>query len=326
MRLALPLAFMLCLPAPPLARVRIIFDTDMDTDCDDAGGLAVLHALADRGEAEILATVVSSRFPWSAPCVEAINRYYGRAGLPIGAPKTAWADTGGRGSRYARQIAERFPTRLRSNDDAPDAVEVYRRVLAAQDDGAVVIVTVGYLTNLRDLLASTPDAISPLDGRALVQRKAARWVCMGGRYPEHLDPAVFGNFKPDPSSAVIAIRDWPGPIYFSGLGDDIHTGSRLKETPADNPVRRAYELYLGRKKTRASWDPICVLFAVRDKADFWKVHTGGHNHIFKNGTNQWRDGPATNHRLVQLRRDWATRLRDTLDALMVQAPRADQSD
>ncbi len=30
--------------------VRIIFDTDMDTDCDDAGAPALLHALADQGE------------------------------------------------------------------------------------------------------------------------------------------------------------------------------------------------------------------------------------------------------------------------------------
>ena len=56
-------------PAP----VRIIFDTDMETDCDDAGALAVLHALADNGECEILATVVSVRDPWSAATVDAIN-------------------------------------------------------------------------------------------------------------------------------------------------------------------------------------------------------------------------------------------------------------
>ena len=318
MRIAIALLFALCLPASLPAQVKIIYDTDMDTDCDDAGALAILHALADRGEAEILATVVSSRYSWSVPCVEAINRYYDRADLPIGAPKTQWADTARRGSRYAKQISEQFATDLKSNDDAPDAVDVYRQILAGQDDGCVVIVTVGYLTNLRDLLASKPDAISPLDGPALVRQKVIRWVCMGGRYPEHLNPAVFGNFKPDPSSAVIAARDWPGPIYFSGLGDDIHTGGRLKETPADNPVRRVYELYLGETKTRPSWDPIGVLIGVRSEADFWKIHTNGHNHIFENGTNQWRNGPETNHRLVQLQPDAAKRLRDTLDQLMVQ--------
>lgn len=322
MRLAVAFLLVLCLPVALPAQTKIIYDTDMDTDCDDAGALAILHALADRGEAEILATVVSSRYPWSVPCVEAINRYYGRADLPIGAPKTAWADTGRRGSPYAKQVSKQFATRLKSNDDAPDAVDVYRRVLAAQDNGSVVIVTVGYLTNIRDLLASKPDAASPLDGSALVRQKVSRWVCGGGRYPEHLVPGVFGNFRPDPSSAVIAVRDWPGPIFFSGLGDHLHTGGRLHETSAENPVRRVYKLYLREKKTRPSWDPICVLIGVRNKADYWKIHTAGHNHIFKNGTNQWREGPETNHRLVELQPDVERPLRKTLDQLMVQAPRA----
>jgi hypothetical protein len=53
-------------------QVPLIFDTDMDTDCDDASALAMLHALADAGEVEILATVVSSKYAWSVPCVAAI--------------------------------------------------------------------------------------------------------------------------------------------------------------------------------------------------------------------------------------------------------------
>ena len=63
---------------------RIILDTDMDSDCDDAGALALLHVLADHGEAKILAVAASSLYRWSVPCIEAINRYYGRPDLPIG--------------------------------------------------------------------------------------------------------------------------------------------------------------------------------------------------------------------------------------------------
>ena len=40
---------------------KVIFDTDMYTDFDDVGALAVLHSLADAGECEILGTVVSTR-------------------------------------------------------------------------------------------------------------------------------------------------------------------------------------------------------------------------------------------------------------------------
>ena len=67
--------------------VKVIFDTDMITDFDDVGALACLHALADAGECEILATVSSTRGNASVGAVEVINRYYGRADLPVGAPK-----------------------------------------------------------------------------------------------------------------------------------------------------------------------------------------------------------------------------------------------
>jgi hypothetical protein len=108
------------LSEPSAKPVPIIFDTDLDTDCDDAGALAMLHTFADQGEIRILATIVSSRFAWSAPCLEVMNR----------------------GSRYARQMAEEFSPLLKTNDDAQDAVDVYRSVLAAAPDSSVTIVTV----------------------------------------------------------------------------------------------------------------------------------------------------------------------------------------
>ena len=97
----------------------IIFDTDMDSDCDDVGALAMLHVLADRGEAEILATMVSSRNEWSPACVDAINTFYGRGDLPIGCPQKGGAT---KPSKYARAIAERFPQDVGPADKVPDAM------------------------------------------------------------------------------------------------------------------------------------------------------------------------------------------------------------
>jgi inosine-uridine nucleoside N-ribohydrolase len=305
---------------PSPTPVRIIFDTDMDTDCDDAGALAILHTLADRGEAEILGTLVSSHYPYSVPCVAAINAYYGRPDLPVGSPKGAGADTN-RGSAYARQIAEAFPSAYRSNEDAPDAAKVYRQLLSTEEDHGVVIVTVGYVTNLRDLLATRPDSSSPLSGLELVRRKVKQWVCMGGRYPAHLDPNVYGNFKPDPASAVEATRRWPGEIVFTGLGDDILTGKTLRQTPENNPVRRAYELYLREKPARPSWDPIAVLYAVQPDEPFWRVEENGYNHIFPNGTNEWRQTPDDpRHKLLQLQSGAEDILQSILEELMAHGP------
>ncbi|MBO7166027.1 MAG: multidrug DMT transporter permease [Kiritimatiellae bacterium] len=67
--------------------VKIIFDTDMITDFDDVGALSCLHALADAGECEILATISCTRGNASVGAVEIINKYYGRENIPVGCAK-----------------------------------------------------------------------------------------------------------------------------------------------------------------------------------------------------------------------------------------------
>jgi hypothetical protein len=65
----------------------LILDTDIDGDCDDASALAVLHALADLGECNILGVVVSAPpVDLGVGAVRAINHACGRPDLPVGAP------------------------------------------------------------------------------------------------------------------------------------------------------------------------------------------------------------------------------------------------
>src|SRR5689334_7954924 len=97
------------------APAKVIFDTDMAEDVDDAGALAVLHALADRGEAEILGTMISSRNEAVGPCLDAINTYYGRPDVPIGYVRGLQfgypAGESGREtpSKYAEKTGQSFP-------------------------------------------------------------------------------------------------------------------------------------------------------------------------------------------------------------------------
>jgi hypothetical protein len=273
--------------------VRIIFDTDMDSDCDDAAALAMLHALADKGEAQILGTMISSKLEWSAPCTDAINTYFKRPDLPIGVnkePGKPWQS-----SKYAKQIAEEFPHDLKSNAEAPDATILYRRILAAQPDNSVTIVTVGDVSNIRFLLESKADAVSPLSGVDLAKQKVRSWVCMGSRYPADLDPNRWGNFKMDAASTVKGIAAWSGLITFTGGGkfaEALSTGKRLNELPKASPVRRVYELYFdGAIKERHSADQIAVYIAVRGKGTPWKLVTQGYNHIFDDGRHEWHETP-----------------------------------
>jgi len=148
--------------------VRLIFDTDMMGDVDDVGTVAVLHALADAGEVEILAMGLSGKNPWSPLCLDALNTYFRRPDVPIGVVRGPAFD---KRSRYAEAIAKEFPHRLKSADDAPDAALLYREVLAEQAEGSVVMVSVGQVTNFRNLLGTGPDEHSDLAGAELVRRK-----------------------------------------------------------------------------------------------------------------------------------------------------------
>jgi hypothetical protein len=273
--------------------VRMIFDTDMMGDVDDVGTVAVLHALADRGEVEILAMGLSGKNPWSPLCLDALNTYFRRPEVPLGMVRGPAFD---RRSRYAETIAKEFPHALQSADDTPDAARLYRKVLAAQSDRSVVMVSVGQVTNFRNLLKTAPDSHSDLTGPELVRRKVRAWVCMGGKLPEGKE----ANLIHDGPAAAWAIENWPTPIIFSGfeIGNRILTGAALSELPKGTPVRRAYELYNG-LNDRQSWDQTAVLYAVRGLdgglSGYWDLATSGTMHVREDGGNVWRNTPDKQH-------------------------------
>jgi hypothetical protein len=300
---------------------NIIFDTDIESDVDDVGALAMLHGLADAGDAEILATMVCSLNPWSVPTVDAVNTYCGRPNIPIGAVKTLGVY---RNSKYTRIISEEFSQDVGLEKNAKDATHLYRQILASQPDSSVVIVTVGYLTNLSYLLVSPPDEMSSLSGIDLIRQKVRHLVCMGGRYPFQQNPERWGNFKPDPGAIVKVARDWPTDIIFTGGGDFANlfqTGSLTFDfEPKSNPISRAYSVFLQglNRKYHHSADLIAVYIAVRGYQDLFELHSRGYNHIFEDGTLMWRLQPndPRHHYVNKIKEgiepDTITQLFDTL--------------
>ena len=305
---------------------RIIFDTDMITDFDDVGALACLHALADAGECEILATISSTRGNASVGAVEVINHYYGRGDLPVGAPKGMGVmgahpgaktkvdpssplgeKTGGDGGHYKyRKMLADYPGwyRYADADAAPDANETYRRVLAAQPDGSVTICSVGFITNLRRLLETKPDDISPLDGKELVAKKVKLWVAMACRYPSGSEY----NAKWDAESSRIAFENWPTPVIFSDVqyGRNCFAGRAIAESPAEgrNPVRDVFagnipsrdEIRQDSHKWlmhcfgmggRAAWDETAVLVAVRGIEPYFNAERGSYRMVGNKGNDAW---------------------------------------
>src|SRR5919112_5764881 len=67
--------------------IPVIFDTDMGPDYDDAGAITLLHAFADSGKANILATIASTKYDGVAAVLNVFNTYFKKPDIPIGVPK-----------------------------------------------------------------------------------------------------------------------------------------------------------------------------------------------------------------------------------------------
>ncbi len=301
--------------------VAVIYDSDIGPDCDDVSALCVLHALEQRGEAEILATICCTSSEWGAPCLDAINTFFGRPEIPVGTLKDPGFIPH---SAFNQLLAERYPHRLRSGKDAPDATSVYRRILAARPERGVVIAAVGPLRNLRKLLDSGPDEHSPLGGRELVARKVRLLSCMGGWYPKV--PDGWGpewNFAQDEESTTYVLREWPTPITFSGaeIGSGIMTGRRVAvEGPEYHPLTLAFAVSpdVGFGADRASWDDTSVLVAVRDVGDVFESSPEGTALPGAKGANTFAEGPGRHHRYLKLARP-VPEVEEVLEGLMVGA-------
>jgi len=293
--------------APPIstvAPVSIIFDTDMGGDCDDVGALFILHGAVERGEARLLATMGCVSADAIAPALDGINAWFGRPEIPVGTLKDPGLLVG---PHYTTELAKRFPHRFQSGKDYPDAVVLYRQILAKEPDGSVVIVAVGPLRNIANLLKSRPDRASALDGNALVAKKVKRLDVMGGNYPPNASKKdAEWNFKQDPASAALVATEWPTPILFNGEGGSTMSGRRVTyEMPEHNPLSMAHRLYpgVGFAGDRLSWDPVSCLVAVRGAAPFYSVVSGGRNVVdATTGINTWQADGNTNHSYLVLNR------------------------
>jgi len=308
-------------PSDKQNAIPVIFDTDIQGDYDDVGALAMIHAFADSGDIEILATVASNRSPLVVPTIDVINTYFGRPDIPIGVLKAGGVSQDARELYWPDSLIAHFPHTYENNDQAPDAVELYRRILSQQADSSVTIISVGFLTNLKDLLLSEADSLSPLNGKDLVAKKVKHWVAMAGGFPEGKE----ANVRKDSTASAYAIDNWPTPIIFSGfeIGLEIKTGLRLiKEGPTDSPIRMAYAISIPKRpydnEGRRSWDQTAVLAAVKGFEPYFGYKTGWFITSL-DGSSQWKDDPDGMHKHLVMKMS-ADSMAHKIEGLMMHQP------
>ena len=278
--------------------VPIIFDSDMGPDYDDVGAITLLHALADSGQAKILATIASTKYDGVACVLNVFNTYFNRPNTPIAVPKgnaltlrdwQHWTDT----------IMQKYPHSIKTNDEVPDATELYRKVLSKQPDHSVTIVTVGFLTNLSNLLLSKGDKYSFLDGKDLVKQKVKQLVCMAGRFPSGSE----FNVNRDAAASQNVFSNWPTNILLSGfeIGWKIKVGLPLIHNTAirNSPVKDVFRISIPMAPEdtagRMSWDETAVLVAIKGYQPFYRLEYG-RVLVAGDGNNTWSpDGKQQAH-------------------------------
>ncbi len=291
------IAAILAAAALSAAPVRVIFDTDMGNDIDDALALAVIHALESRGEAKLLAVTLTKDNRHAAPFVDLVNNFYHRPKIPIGVVREGKTP---KDSPYLTIPVQRldaagapvYPRGLQDHRQSPEAVALLRRTLEAEDDGAVVIVQVGFSTNLARLLESP-------GGKGLIRRKVRLLSIMAGEFPTG-KPEY--NVHTDLPAATRLFAEWPGPLVASGfeIGKSIlYPASSIEKDYSYvpfHPVADAYRQYMKFPYDRPTWDLTSVLYAVRPDGGYFSLSPPGTIRVDALGKTTFEPSPNGQHR------------------------------
>lgn len=275
----------------------VILDGDIGSDIDDLADAILLHALADNGEVNILATIGCLTNGWNAPVYEMVNRYYGRSGIPVGANTgtTASASTEIYGIFSATNFGSILQDRVAVNGvtNANPATALYRRILSARPNQSVTIVLVGPLSNLSALYNSAADSISPLTGAALITQKVKQLVVVAGIYPHSSGTAEF-NISADVNGAQVLMQITGTPIVYCGIevGNPVSLseGWQTNYPPASLPYKAWNLSGVG---SRPGWGGMALLYAARGtnwhgSNLFYSVSTGTNFIGSSVGSNIWQ--------------------------------------
>ena len=268
----------------------MFIDTDIGSDCDDAGALQVVHTLCSRGFSELIGVTHCTSSVFGLPTISAVNRANKRE-VPLGTTRRSGFLDSDNCMRYTRDVARLFDHEFKDGAPQPDARDVFRRTLENQPDGSVTVLSTGPMNNLADYLGEAYLA-------GLIQRKVVRLVSMAGRFdcetPEW-------NVQMDIPAAQTVLDRWPTPVVMCGweCGKGVITGGVLAERP-NHPVREAYRLWTGGTFLRDSYDLVTALYAVAGESEWVGTSRSGNILVDSSGITRFSPDPNGTRRYTIL--------------------------
>ncbi|MDR2057478.1 MAG: nucleoside hydrolase [Dysgonamonadaceae bacterium] len=266
-------------------KIKLIFETDMGNDVDDALALDMIYKYMEADKVDLLAIMSNKNSRYSVEFTDIMATWYGHAGIPVGIVQNG-VDSENDAVNYARSVCEMtvdgkpaFERTLSHYESLPEASVLYRKILAGQPDRSVTIVSVGFSTNIAKLLDTPADAYSLLSGKDLVAAKVRQLVVMAGSFGEK--PLKEYNIVKDISAAQKVFAEWPAPIAASPfeVGIKINYPAASIENDFDwemlHPMVEAYKAYLPMPYDRPTWDLTAVLYAAEPDSVFMSQSPSG---------------------------------------------------
>ena len=263
---------------PTDSKVKLIFETDMGNDVDDALALDMVYKYIEADKVDLLGIMSNKDNPFSAEFIDVMATWYGHTDIPIGVVKNG-ADSEGDAINYAEKVCELkedgqplFKRTLSDYESLPAAPLLYREILSQQPDSSVVIVSVGFSTNIAQLLDTQGDKYSSLNGKDLVAKKVKMLSIMAGSFGEN--PVTEYNVAKDINAAKKVFEEWPTEIIVSpfelgikilypesSISDDFNWGMK-------HPMVEAYKAYLPIPEDRPTWDLTSLMYVVENDGDY----------------------------------------------------------
>lgn len=309
-------------------KLPVIFDTDMGNDIDDALALDMLYKYADQNRINILAIMNNKSSDYSTRFLDMMNTWYGHRKVPIGRLEKGvyindYVD-------YSKNMVEYndstklYSYSIKDHSKLLEAHELYRKILAKQKDQSVVIISVGFSTNLDRLLKSNPDKYSALSGLELVRKKVKYLSIMAGSFGDK-KRAEFNVIHDIPASKHV-IENWPSGLILSPfeVGPKVMYPAKSIENDfkwvTNHPLVDAYKRYRPFPYNRPTWDLTSVYYAVEQKDNLLDISNAGKLTVDDKGFTFFKEDPSGQHYVLSIKESNAKLLKSYFVDLIKQKP------
>jgi inosine-uridine nucleoside N-ribohydrolase len=312
--------------APAYAQTKdvpaVIFETDMGNDIDDALALDILYKAMDDGLINLLAVSCHKESPTACDYVHMMNKWYGYPDVVIArGAKCITVDTH---NDYTKVVNSAPKSMTKGKFEIEDAVKMYRRMLSAQPDQSVIIISVGFSTTLAALLDTMGDEYSPLTGKELVAAKVKLTSIMAGGFRKRRSPGF--NVRHDIPAARKVFAEWPTPIAISPA----ELGSSVKYPASSilndfgwakyHPMVEAYKIYKEMPYDRAMWDPTSVLYALHPTTDMFTRSEEGQITVDSRGMTSFLPKAGGRDRILYVDPQQAARMKKYFVEIITRRP------